>query len=462
MKTLQHIGLALAVALCIPLGACNDLVKVDNPNVIDPGNLNDANGAAALRVGAIGDFAFAIDGDGGATEGQTLVSGLFADEYRNSDTFGTRQEVDQRAILPANVTLTGVFRLIHRARLGAERAANALIATAADPTTDPRIAEMWNLAGFTYVIVGENYCSGVPFPAEGETASPPITTAEIFNQGIVRFDAGLAAAAALDTTGPDSASRQPKKDLRQQWLNFGRVGKARALLDLNQPAAAAALLASVPDTFEYLIEHSDASTREQNGTYEFNAIAKRWSMSDLEGGNGLPFLSANDARVPYTSNATDPTLDEFGFDAVTPLFVLQKYTSRSDPTPLAEGVEARLIEAEAALRAGDFATWLAKLNALRTTVAGLSPVADPGATPDTAARTNLMFRERAFWLFATGHRLGDLRRLVRHYGRGAETVFPTGAFPKGGAYGTDVNLPVPTDEQNNPSYTPGSCQQDVP
>jgi len=52
--------------------------------------------------------------------------------------------------------------------------------------------------------------------------------------------------------------------------------------------------------------------------------------------------------------------------------------------------------------------------------------------------------------------------LVRQYGRGSETVFPTGAFPKGGTYGTDVNLPVPTDEQNNPAYTPGSCQQDVP
>src|SRR5213595_140336 len=89
MKTLRHIGLALAAALWIPLVACNDLVKVDNPNVIDPGNLGDANGATALRVGALGDFAFAVDGDGGGTEGQTLVSGLLSDEYRNSDTFGT-------------------------------------------------------------------------------------------------------------------------------------------------------------------------------------------------------------------------------------------------------------------------------------------------------------------------------------------------------------------------------------
>jgi starch-binding outer membrane protein, SusD/RagB family len=434
MKTLHHIGLALAVGLCLPLGGCNDIVQVDSPDVIDPGKLQDANGAAALRAGAIGDFAFAVDGDGGATEGQTLVSGLLSDEYRNSDTFGTRQEVDQRAIQPANTTLTTVFRLIHRARLGAERAALALTATASDPTTDPRIAEMWDLAGFSYVIIGENYCSGVPFPAEGQTNAPPIATNEIFSEAIARFDKAIA------NFGGDNT---------RLWTAL--VGKARALLDQNQPAAAAALLNAVPDGFKYVIQHSVATAREQNGVYVFNALSKRWSMSDREGGTGLPYLTANDPRVPYVAKGA-------GFDAVTPLFVLLKYKDYADPTILASGVEARLIEAEAALSGGDNAGWLAKLNALRATVTGLAPLADPGTA---AARVDMMFSERAFWLYATGHRLGDLRRLVRHYGRGAETVYPTGAFSKGGVYGTDVNLPVPTDEQNNPSYPAGSCQQDA-
>ena len=93
MKTLRHIGLALAAALWIPLVACNDLVKFDNPNVIDPGNLGDANGATALRVGALGDFAFAVDGDGGGTEGQTLVSGLLSASYRVSVSCSTLSPV---------------------------------------------------------------------------------------------------------------------------------------------------------------------------------------------------------------------------------------------------------------------------------------------------------------------------------------------------------------------------------
>jgi hypothetical protein len=61
-------------------------------------------------------------------------------------------------------------------------------------------------------------------------------------------------------------------------------------------------------------------------------------------------------------------------------------------------------------------------------------------------------------LFGTSHRLGDLRRLIRQYGRDAESVFPTGDYnPLGAAagtlYGTDVNLPVPFEETNNPKYS---------
>jgi len=38
-------------------------------------------------------------------------------------------------------------------------------------------------------------------------------------------------------------------------------------------------------------------------------------------------------------------------------------------------------------------------------------------------------------------------------------VFPNGAYFKGGTYGTDVNVPVPFQEQNNPEYVAGSCKQ---
>jgi hypothetical protein len=46
-----------------------------------------------------------------------------------------------------------------------------------------------------------------------------------------------------------------------------------------------------------------------------------------------------------------------------------------------------------------------------------------------------------------------MRRLVRQYGRPQDTVFPVGAFFKGGDYGSDVNLPVPQAEHNNTHFS---------
>ena len=83
-------------------------------------------------------------------------------------------------------------------------------------------------------------------------------------------------------------------------------------------------------------------------------------------------------------------------------------------------------------------------------MAALPALADAGSA---SGNVDLLFRERAFWLFDRGTRLEDLRRLIRQYGRNAESVFPTGTFPKGGTYGTDVNFPVTQAEQNNPNFT---------
>jgi hypothetical protein len=124
---------------------------------------------------------------------------------------------------------------------------------------------------------------------------------------------------------------------------------------------------------------------------------------------------------------------------------------------LADGVEARLIEAENQLAQNDVVGYLATLNALRAASGlTLAPLADPG-TPE--ARLRLLFHERGFWMYLTNHRLGDLRRLTRSvanggYGLATNTVFPSGAYTGrgGGVYGTDVNFPIPVEEDNNPKF----------
>jgi hypothetical protein len=162
----------------------------------------------------------------------------------------------------------------------------------------------------------------------------------------------------------------------------------------------------------------------------------------------LNFASANDPRIPVEAPTANGGLSRF--DNVTPMVRFLRYNSLTSPVTHASGIEARLIEAEAALKAGDVVTWMAKLNAARATMSGLAPLVDP-ATAN--ARVDLMFRERAFWMFMTGHRVGDLRRLIRQYGRAAESVFPTGAYHKDNlARGTDVNIIIPISEENNPKF----------
>ncbi|MEO6447568.1 MAG: hypothetical protein ABIZ91_07620 [Gemmatimonadaceae bacterium] len=128
---------------------------------------------------------------------------------------------------------------------------------------------------------------------------------------------------------------------------------------------------------------------------------------------------------------------------------------RESAVSISDGIEARMIEAEAQLKAGNTAGALATLNAARATVSGPAPLVDAGSD---VARVNQLFRERAFWFFSRGHRVGDLRRLIRQYGRTEAMVFPTGAWHKGGNYGTDVNFPIPQAEENNPNVPKGqSC-----
>ncbi len=91
---------------------------------------------------------------------------------------------------------------------------------------------------------------------------------------------------------------------------------------------------------------------------------------------------------------------------------------------------------------------------------GLSPLEDPGSEQ---GRVTMLFTERAHWLFLTGHRQGDLRRLVRQYNRREDTVYPIGQWgpqllvPRG----TDVNIPVPIEEQETNGLYHGCLNRDA-
>jgi hypothetical protein len=449
MRRSLYTRAALACSLLLAGATACGLLDTEQPNIVGTEELDTPAGAETKRLGAISTFGLAKDGDfnpvaipgsedtfNDNSDGHVLTSGLLADEFVNPGFIPSRTEIDARLAQPTTAGLGALFQSLHRARSAAEDAAISLQTFGESPDTDPGIPEMLSLAGLVYIFLAEDFCSGIPVSrVENDQIvfGQPLTTMQVFDTAEARFNLAL--------THPSLVPGDPIHSLAS-------VGLARALLNQGLFAEAAAAVASVPEGFVYETEHATTPVALHNGVFEaFNN--GEFGVYDQEGTNGLDYVSAGDLRVQGDSG--------LGSDNNTESWFPSKYPSFESSIPTADYTEAQLIIAESELQAGSLTAMRDRLNALRA-LAGLPE--DIAAPADLVTGTDLLFRERAFWLYATGHRLGDMRRLIRQYGRDAETVFPTGEYYRGGqTYGTAVNLPMPRREQNNPNLpdTPDGC-----
>ena len=487
-KGLRPLPRVLAVgALALPLGACDldRVLAVRDPEQVSPGDLENAESVPGLYNGALRSFFVAYSG--AADDAYLTTSGLLADELYAADTFPTRQATDKREQQPVSLGNTSdvAYGRLQLARVNARRAAAAAerfgVGNAGAASLPASLATLRAIEGYTYVTLAEGFCGNIPFsvvpdsgpidPLDTEQFRPGISTLAAFDSAIVRMTAAVAA--------------QPSN-------NLARVGLGRAQLNRGNYAAAAAAVAGVPTNFVFRIEHSANSSAQTNPVWSLQSNG-RYGVANDEGGiqrpdqaaagagfatdegEGLAFRAYMDPRVTWFAGGN-------AFAAGVLSFKDGRYIDQNSDVPLASGVEARLIEAEAQLAAGG--DWLATLNALRAQASTLIPLLYPAITdnlkaqfPQTlapltdpgtaAARVDLLFRERALWMYMTGHRLGDLRRLVRQYGRSQATVFPTSSaanepyfYGPGGVFGNDVAMPVPFNEVNNTQYDPSLCNVD--
>lgn len=452
------VGLA---ALAITLSGCSTdrILAVTDPDVARPTSLVGVTALPALRAGAIGDFGTAYNG-GNADEEQVQLSGLVSDELINTETFPTRIEIDQRQMQLNNGSLSGTYYDLQRARVSSERAVASYKLYAKTSSDSSGVGEVLALGGMSYIFFAENYCGAVPMSSQNAdgtfTYGSSLSTKQMLDSAISKFTQALA-------TNPPTTIK-----------NLALVGQGRALLDEGQYAAAAAAVAGVPVTFQYLYQHSITTNTQNNGTWSLVVSVGRFGEANVDGGNGLPFRTDGDIKGNkfFDPRVVDTVANRRGsgnkgFDNSTVQWVSEKYPNRDSPIVVSDGVEAQLITAEATLAAGNAAGALTILNGLRTNAGLLAlrgytvPLPLLTLQASTGAQVDQLFKERAYWLYLTSHRLGDLRRLVTQYNRGSESVFPTGPYPKGGSYGTDVNVPVPQNEQNNPMYHAADCKQNV-
>lgn len=469
---------AFLVAAAALVGGCDkvktSLLQATDPDIINPSSVQSAQGAVAVRNAALADLRLATadcsGGCGSGVESTWIFGGLLADEYATSSSFVQNAETDQRQIELNNSTVTFGLRALYRVRTSANQAIALLQKYRPSPASD--IAEMYFARGFAELQLASDFCNGIPL-SDGSGATSdfgkPLPVNEVFGVASASFDTAMAM-----STGSDAASVKIN--------SAARIGKARALLGMGSKtnaAAAAALVTNIPTTFRYDVTAS--LTGGNNDNWGQTTSQLRTVISDsLQGRsrnilvkNAIPFLSAHDPRVPahykIAANGKDTVVSQ---DGQTLAITADSLWGQTSAIAVTAGLDARLIEAEAALDAGNPAQMMTILNTLRATkiqITAPSPTATgqhPGWTtpvmpaltdPGTErAREDLLFREMAFWQFGRGFRLGNLRRLIRDYGRapdGSDT-FPVGEHYLGGTFGSDLNLPVTTAEQDgNPNFT---------
>ena len=442
--------LLLTLALVVGVGCrSTDLLSVPPPpNLVGAGSLGDTTGAEAMRAGAIGEFASALSGFPGAVQWTAMLS----DEVRIGYNY-SRPDVgiDARSLTitgDGHTPFDGAYTTIQAARLFSLQAAAALERRQSS-TAAAEIGEVFALAAYSEILLGEAVCSGNPLsdlsPSGAPTYGVPLSTDSVFGRALAHFDSATAHGGSDATVASLIA-----------------VGRGRALLDLGRFAEAGAVVTGVAPTFHYGTGPQVNTVR--NFYQAWAGINHRFfTVGDHKGVNGLDFVSARDPRMVTILQTTTA----MGLPAYYPA-KFPPSTTTNDSIPLADGVEAQLIGAEAALGAGNIAGWLGALNQLRanfvalrgpypadTSYHQLGPLADPGSD---SARVSLTFRERAFWLYGTAHRLGDLRRLIRQYGRDQSTVFPSGPYDNGSGtvfystYGSSVTFPIGAIEAGNPNF----------
>jgi len=439
----------VAGTLC--LGACDpkkELLEPQQPGVISPSSVASATAADALYAGALDRWKNAMNGNGNNTEALWNFEALFTDELRSADTFSQRNDADQRNTQTNDGVLTPIYNNGQQARGRARDAINALLAYDQSAAGKQHVGEMYFMMGYIEMEMSEAFCNGIPF---GETVdgvpqyTAGLTAVDGAKLAITRFDSAL-----TYLTGSDSGT------LTIKWATL--TTKARAQIDAGDFAGAAATVASVPTGFQYNFDYS--ITTFDNEWWVMGPAVKRYNAGDSVSAagiilNAIPFAQLHDPRV-VTEDTHQKAEDR------TSEFIQVDNWDRDDPIPVVSGIDARLIEAEAKLHSNDIAGMMAILNDLRThpQVLGVFqvPAMAPLPTPSDATKaTDLFFREKALWQFERGYRMGDLRRLVRQYGRPQDKVYPSGTFARNtvpsGPYGTEVAFPVPDAEKTNPLFT---------
>jgi hypothetical protein len=362
----------LCVGAGVLLSGCGDLLTPENPGEILAEDLQNPNALPILLNGVAGDFNYLYSY-------AMLTVGHFANEVWHTGSMSGWRELNRGIVDPQDAMGT-VYNRATKANWVADNAAALILEAFEDGATRPELAKARIYAGFSQLILADNFC------AITVSGSAPMTPTEIYQLAKGHFTEAVTIA-----TGANSAT------LRLQAL----AGRARVNLMLGQFQAARDDAIQIPDDWVFEAIYSQNSGREENFVPSHTVARFR-----KEAGVDPRFF--NDPRY-----ATDPRLNfknggptVVGEDRIRQFVEQTKYPERFSNGNISSWQEVRLIEAEAELELGNTNRAIELIDEVRA--AAPLPAYDGPATK-ADVMDQIMF-ERSVELFLEAKHLVDLRR----------------------------------------------------
>jgi tetratricopeptide (TPR) repeat protein len=374
--------------------ACSDdLFSVTNPGRILDEDLNDPLVASALVVGMSRDFSIVHDNN-------VVDVAMLSDEMAGTGNYEETRLEGRGITRPEDFNYN--YEAIHRSRWVAETGIERLLnIEGADYDGTALLARANLFAGMSNRMLGELFCS-VTYDG-----SAPLPKTAAFERALPYYQEAL-----------DQATRAGDQTL----IHAAQGGLAQTYLDLGRYSEAADYAAMVPTAFEYVAYYSTNSSDEESQVWDYTH-----GRNEMSAYNTFAVV-AQDPRAPYTDCTEGGCKAAESADGSSPHYRQEKYPSAGSDIPVVKGTEMRLIEAEAALQAGDVDGAVALINEVRE-VWDLEP-----STAATAAEAmELLKDERFLTLWLEGRRLYDLHRWDDDFLRGG-TIFYEGVNPRASCF----------------------------
>lgn len=408
---------ALALVLTVgAISACDfdRLLTVRTPSRLAESAYLVPSNAALISASAVSDYECALGG-------YVVASGLAAGELVETTQTAARWSYDRRNILAVDALYAtsgcdgiGVYTPINTARYTNDQAVAKLTEWTDEqvPNRQRLLAINSAMAGYSLLLLGEGFCEGTI------NVGPSLTPTQLFDSAEVRFTRAIAAAQAA---GDANA------------LNLAYVGRARSRINRGQGAGAAADAALVPNTFVYNATADASIGRRNNRVFQQNN--QSFAVSIAPAYRSLTWNGTPDPRVVSTN------ANRLASDQVNQLWTQSKFTSLTASFPIASGIEAQMILAEA--RGGNEGVGI--LNTLR----GRTGIGLPALTAgETANFASAVAEERRRELFLQGNRWFDSKRFNLPQVPAVGTQ-----YAKGAVYGDQRCWPLPDVERlANPNF----------